>query len=66
MGGSRLLLVIDDVWREAQLRPFLCGGPNYVRLVTTRLSDVLKDGNRDIAHFRLAPRAAWPFGIPRC
>ena len=24
IGVSRLLLVIDDVWREAQLRPFLC------------------------------------------
>src|SRR6516164_1947214 len=38
---SRLLLVIDDVWREAQLRPFLRGGPNCVRLVTTRLPQVL-------------------------
>ena len=37
IGESRLLLVIDDVWREAQLRPFLRGGPNCVRLVTTRL-----------------------------
>jgi WD40 repeat protein len=39
---SRLLLVIDDVWREAQLRPFLRGGENCVRLVTTRLPYVLK------------------------
>jgi hypothetical protein len=42
IGESRLLLVIDDVWREAQLRPFLRGGPNCVRLVTTRLPHVLK------------------------
>ena len=41
LGEARLLLVIDDVWREAQLRPFLRGGPNCVRLVTTRLSQVL-------------------------
>jgi WD40 repeat protein len=41
VGESRLLLVIDDVWREAQLRPFLRGGPNCVRLVTTRLPRVL-------------------------
>jgi len=34
IGGARLLLVIDDVRREAQLRPFLRGGPNCVRLVT--------------------------------
>jgi WD40 repeat protein len=42
IGEARLLLVIDDVWREAQLRPFLRGGPNCVRLVTTRLPYVLK------------------------
>ena len=42
IGESRLLLVIDDVWREAQLRPFLRGGPNCVRLVTTRLPRVLQ------------------------
>ena len=42
IGESRLLLVIDDVWREAQLRPFLRGGPNCVPLVTTRLPSVLK------------------------
>jgi hypothetical protein len=42
IGESRLLMVIDDVWREAQLRPFLRGGPNCVRLVTTRLPYVLK------------------------
>jgi hypothetical protein len=41
IGEGRILLVIDDVWREAQLRPFLRGGPNCVRLVTTRLPHVL-------------------------
>jgi hypothetical protein len=41
IGESRMLLVIDDVWRQAQLRPFLHGGPNCVRLVTTRLPQVL-------------------------
>jgi WD40 repeat protein len=41
IGEARLLLVVDDVWREAQLRPFLRGGPNCVRLVTTRLPQVL-------------------------
>ena len=41
IGEARILLVIDDVWREAQLRPFLRGGPNCVRLVTTRLPQVL-------------------------
>jgi TIR domain/NB-ARC domain len=42
IGESRLLLVIDDVWREAQLRPFLRGGLKCVRLVTTRLPHVLE------------------------
>jgi WD40 repeat protein len=41
VGESRILLVIDDVWSEAQLRPFLRGGPNCVLLVTTRLPRVL-------------------------
>jgi hypothetical protein len=42
IGESRLLLVIDDVWREAQLRYFLRGGPNCVRLVTTRVPQVFQ------------------------
>jgi hypothetical protein len=40
IGDARILLVIDDVWREAQLRPFR-GGSNCVRLVTTRIPNVL-------------------------
>jgi WD40 repeat protein len=44
IGEARLLLVIDDVWREAQLRPFLVGGPNCVRLVTTRTPQALPQG----------------------
>ncbi|MFP3116171.1 NB-ARC domain-containing protein [Streptomyces sp. Iso 434] len=38
-----LLLVLDDVWSEAQLAPFLVGGRNCVRLVTTRIPTVLPD-----------------------
>lgn len=38
-----LLLVLDDVWSEAQLAPFLVGGRNCVRLVTTRIPDALPD-----------------------
>jgi len=48
IGEARLLLVIDDVWREAQVRPFLRGGPNCVRLVTTRISHVLPKTLRTI------------------
>jgi len=41
LGERRYLLVIDDVWREQDLRPFLQGGPNTTRLITTRLEQVL-------------------------
>jgi APAF-1 helical domain len=36
-------MVVDDVWREQDLRPFLQGGRNCVRLVTTRIDSVLPD-----------------------
>jgi hypothetical protein len=36
-----VLLVIDDVWQEAQLRPFRFGGRRCTRLVTTRIPDLL-------------------------
>jgi WD40 repeat protein len=38
-----VLLVIDDVWEEAQLRPFRFGGRGCGRLVTTRLPDLLPE-----------------------
>jgi WD40 repeat protein len=41
LGEGRRLLVIDDVWREQDLLPFLQGGPDTTRLVTTRLEHVL-------------------------
>ncbi|MFJ8748446.1 NB-ARC domain-containing protein [Streptomyces sp. NPDC102441] len=41
--GRPLLLVLDDVWSEAQLAPFLIGGRRCVRLVTTRIPSVLPD-----------------------
>lgn len=34
--GRRALLVIDNVWSAADLAPFLLGGDDCVRLVTTR------------------------------
>ncbi|MFD4861611.1 NB-ARC domain-containing protein [Streptomyces atratus] len=37
----RTLLLLDDVWDAEQLRPFLNGGRNCIRLVTTRRRDVL-------------------------
>jgi WD40 repeat protein len=41
LGDRRILLVVDDAWREQDLRPFLQGGSNCVRLVTTRIDSVL-------------------------
>jgi len=41
LGDRRILLILDDAWREPDLRPFLQGGPNCVRLVTTRIDSVL-------------------------
>ncbi|MFG2821614.1 NB-ARC domain-containing protein [Kitasatospora sp. NPDC048365] len=37
----RTLLVLDDVWEQEQLEPFLRGAPSCVRLVTTRRRHLL-------------------------
>ncbi|MEV2221342.1 NB-ARC domain-containing protein [Nocardia vinacea] len=44
-----ILLVVDDVWDEAQLRPFRYGGHSCTRLVTTRIPDVVPASARSIA-----------------
>lgn len=36
-----MLMVIDDVWNKAHLKPFLQGGPRCARLITTRNSETL-------------------------
>lgn len=36
IADRRILFVIDDVWREEDLEPFLAGGAHCVRLVTAR------------------------------
>ncbi|WP_343446292.1 NB-ARC domain-containing protein [Micromonospora schwarzwaldensis] len=41
------LLVLDDVWEEAALGPFMIGGRSCTRLITTRIPTVIPDG----AHF---------------
>jgi WD40 repeat protein len=41
LGDRRILLIIDDVWREQDLRPFLEGGPKTSRLIATRIDFVL-------------------------
>jgi len=41
LGDLHILLVIDDVWRVQDLRPFLLGGGATTRLITTRIDSVL-------------------------
>ncbi len=40
------LIVIDDVWHAAHLKPFMRGGRGCVRLITTRLADIAPDAAR--------------------
>jgi WD40 repeat protein len=44
-----VLMVIDDIWDEPQLRPFRYGGRDCTRLVTTRIPDVLPSRSTSIA-----------------
>ena len=41
LGDKRCLMVIDDVWNKADLRPFLRGGARCARLITTRNRDTI-------------------------
>ncbi|MBY5326133.1 NB-ARC domain-containing protein [Rhizobium leguminosarum] len=56
---ARLLLVIDDVWRESQLQPFMLGGPDCVRLVTTRRPNLLPQNYGAVNIDELAPDEAF-------
>jgi len=41
LGEHDILMVIDDVWNSAHLKPFLlCGGQRCARLITTRNKEV--------------------------
>jgi WD40 repeat protein len=55
LGDKRILLVVDDCWNAADLKPFLQGGRNTTRLVTTRLDRVLP-----VQAFRLPVGAMQP------
>jgi hypothetical protein len=43
LADRRMLLVLDDAWAAAQVRPLLIGGPHTIRLVTTRQPSVLPE-----------------------
>ena len=49
LGERDLLLVIDDVWRASDAKPFLEGGTRTVRLLTTRDGRTLPPGARRVA-----------------
>jgi WD40 repeat protein len=42
------LIVVDDVWNRAHLKPFLDGGPRCARLITTRNLDTLPANARTV------------------
>ena len=46
--ADSVLLIIDDVWDPAHLRPFTRGGPRCARLITTRDDGVLPQGARKV------------------
>ncbi|MGN9796146.1 NB-ARC domain-containing protein [Streptomyces sp. OZ13] len=54
----RTLLVLDDVWEEEQLAPFLIGGGPCVRLVTTRNPHLLPSGTQRIHVDAMSPDQA--------
>jgi WD40 repeat protein len=41
LSDQHILIVIDDVWNIAHLKPFIQGGPDCARLITTRDSSTL-------------------------
>jgi len=48
LGDGAYLLVVDDVWHPAHLRPFLRGGARCARLVTTRDGSALPPAARTV------------------
>ncbi|MUN36473.1 NB-ARC domain-containing protein [Actinomadura litoris] len=58
IGDRAMLLVVDDVWTAAQLRPFLYGAPRCVRLVTTRNRAVIPPEARAVAVGQMEPAEA--------
>jgi len=48
LADRHILMVIDDVWNSAHLRPFLQGGPLCARLITTRNLDTVPANARKV------------------
>jgi WD40 repeat protein len=48
LADRELLIVIDDAWHAAHVRPFLQGGERCARVITTRMVDTLPVGARRV------------------
>jgi len=57
-GRGPVLLVVDDVWEESQLRPFLISGRACKRLITTRASEVVPFGGAQVLVDAMSPSEA--------
>lgn len=53
-----VLVVIDDVWREADARPFLVGGKKCEWLLRTRVRATLPLGGAEVAVDEMSPAEA--------
>ncbi|MFJ8563758.1 NB-ARC domain-containing protein [Streptomyces sp. NPDC093514] len=63
----RTLLVLDDIWEREQLEPFLHGGRDVVRLVTTRVPKALPGDAHQVRVDAMSDdqaRAALTWGLP--
>jgi len=58
LADREVLIVIDDVWNAAHLKPFLQGGPRCARLITTRMSDTLPVSARPVNVDAMKPSEA--------
>jgi WD40 repeat protein len=48
LADRELLIVIDDVWNNAHIKPFTQGGPRCARLITTRNADTLPPNSKRV------------------
>jgi WD40 repeat protein len=67
LGDRRFLLVIDDIWRETDAKPFMRGGRRCVRLLTTRIQDNISEIVDQLTIDAMAPDEAidlMRFGLP--
>ena len=66
--GPRRLLVLDDVWEEAQLAALAGGGTRCARLVTTRVPELLTGRGAAVLVDQMSPeqaRALLTAGLPQ-